>query len=90
MAKTDLKDLKVKIKAGKVVIGIDRVMKNLKLKQLTKIFVSSNCPNDLKKDINHYANLVGVPVEELSLDNEELGVFCKKNFFISVLGTTEQ
>ena len=86
MKETDLKDLKTKIQQGKVVIGIDRVMKELKAGHLSKIMLASNCRQDLKKDLTYYAGLSSVPVVELTLDNEELGVLCKKNFMVSVIG----
>ena len=34
------------------------------------------------------SKLAGVEITQLELDNEELGVFCRKNFFISVLGVS--
>ncbi len=85
----DLKDLKVKLQQQKVVIGADRVLKALRKNAVTKVFLSSNCPVKTKGDVMHYAALAGVPVLQLELDNEELGLFCKKNFLIAVLGTEE-
>jgi len=85
----DLKELKVKLQENKVVIGVDRVLKGLKGKNLSKVFLASNAPKKIKEDVQYYAKLAGTPLSELSLDNEELGLFCKKNFFIVVLGTKE-
>jgi len=82
-----LKDLKNKIQEGKVVIGTERVLKGLREKKLKEVFLANNYPQKAKDDINHYAKLTGISVIELSLDNEELGLFCKKSFFVSVLGT---
>lgn len=82
----ELKVLRNKVQDGKVVIGLERVMKAVKAKKLEKIFVSSNCPKETVDDLQYYANLSGVEIAQLDLDNEELGVFCRKNFFISVLG----
>ncbi|MDP3699134.1 MAG: ribosomal L7Ae/L30e/S12e/Gadd45 family protein [Nanoarchaeota archaeon] len=85
----DMKDLKAKLQDGKVIVGKERVLKHLREKTLAKVFMASNCPKTLKEDIANFANLTKVPVIELSLNNEELGLFCKKNFFIAVLATTE-
>ena len=52
--------------------------------------MSSNCPQKNKEDILHYAKLIDLPVVELKMDNEELGVFCKKNFFVSVIGVIKE
>ncbi len=80
------KELKGFVQGKKVVYGTDQVMKGLKAKSLVKVYVASNTRQDVREDIAHYANLAGIPVVELGFDNEELGVFCKKNFFVSVLG----
>jgi len=92
MAKKDvseeLKELRSKIQDGKVIIGLDRVIKAVKAKKIEKVFVSSNCPQKTVEDLQYYANLAGVEVAKLDFDNEELGVFCRKNFFISVLGVS--
>ena len=85
----DMKDLKAKLQDGKVIVGKERVLKHLREKTLAKVFMASNCPKALKEDIAIFAKLTKVPVIELSLNNEELGLFCKKNFFIAVLATTE-
>ena len=90
VTKTDnenIKILKVKIQSGKVVIGTDRVMKALKSGSLEKVCLASNCRADVEKDIQYYAGLVNIPVIKLDQNNEELGVLCKKNFFVAVLGT---
>ena len=85
----DLKDLKIKLQEGKVIIGSDRVMKALRLGTIKQVFLASNSTEEIKEDVNHYANLSEVKVVNLDLDNEELGVFCKKNFFVSALAIEE-
>ena len=82
----EIKLLKNKVQENKAVIGTDRVIKELREKKLSKVFLSSNCPDKVKSDIQHYAALVNVPVIQLDANNEEMGVICKKEFFISVLG----
>ena len=82
--------LKEKIKDDKIIIGAENVFKNLKAKKLDKIFLASNCPQKNKENILHYAKLIDLPVVELELDNEELGVFCKKNFFVSIIGAIKE
>lgn len=86
----NLKELKERIEEKKVVIGADRVLKQLKFKKLQTVFLASNCPDKIKIDVEYYANLAKTPVAELNYDNEELGIFCKKNFLVSVLGTIKE
>ena len=87
---THMKELKLKIQEGKVILGAEVVLKRLRTSGLSKVYLASNCPDDLKEEIVNYARLSNVPVVELRQDNEELGVFCKKNFFVSVLGFVEE
>jgi len=82
----EIKVLKQKLLEDKVVIGTEKVIKGLKAKHFGKVFLASNCLDETKKDIFHYGGLADIPVIELEITNEELGVICKKNFFISVLG----
>ncbi len=82
----ELLRLKEKVQQGKAVIGAERVLKGIRSKKLVEVFVSRNCPQKIREDILLYSDLVGIPVTGLELDNEELGILCKKNFFVSVLG----
>ena len=82
----EIKLLKSKVDENKAIIGKERVMKLLKAKNLSTIFLAANCENKIKEDIKHLASLTDVKIIELPQSNEELGVICKKNFFISVLG----
>ena len=81
-----MKDLKEALKENKVIIGTDRTLKLLKLSKLKRVYISSNCPGDVKSDIEHYSKLNNIPMINLKENNEELGALCKKPFFISVLG----
>ncbi|MFC1697226.1 50S ribosomal protein L30e [Nanoarchaeota archaeon] len=78
-------EIKKIIETEKVVFGKEQTLKNLKINNIKNIYVSSNCPAELKEDINHYSDLNDVKVIELTENNEELGVLCKKPFTISVL-----
>lgn len=81
----DVKELKIRIQDKKVLLGTQRVSKALKAGKVAKIFLARNCEPQNRENIERYALLENVPVIELDLSNEELGVFCKKNFFVSVL-----
>ncbi len=80
--------LRLHLQEGKVIIGADRVLKALRQGSLQEIFLAHNCPEKVKKDVQRYAALKGTAITDLPQTNEELGVFCKKNFFVSVLGIT--
>lgn len=85
----ELRELRKSLQDGKVTAGADRVLKNLRAGKCTKVYLSSNCPAKLLSDIESLCKLVECNLIKLELSNEELGVFCKKNFFVSVLCTEE-
>ncbi|MBI2666837.1 ribosomal L7Ae/L30e/S12e/Gadd45 family protein [Candidatus Woesearchaeota archaeon] len=81
-----LKSLQSLAQARKLIIGSDRVLKELRKGGLKKVLVAKNCPSEQKGDILHYAHLTEIPLVALEQNNEELGVLCKKNFFVAVVG----
>ena len=81
-------DIKKLVAADNVVIGTDETIENLKLGKVQTVVVSSNCPESVVEDINHYAKLSEAEVVVTQYPNEELGVICKKPFSISVLSIT--
>jgi large subunit ribosomal protein L30e len=86
MAKKDIDEVKKLLKTDKLVLGTGRTMKQLRIGKLSKVILSSNCPEDVSDDIENYAKLAGTKVARLKMPNDELGVLCKKQFPISVLG----
>ncbi len=70
----------------KLIFGTERVIKQLKLGSIARVFVTSNCPDDVKEDIARYAGISKAAVVQLEISNDELGVVCKKPFSISVVG----
>lgn len=86
MAKKDIDEIKKLLKTDKIIIGTEKTKKELKAGNVSKIFISSNCQEDVEEEINHYAKLANTTVIKLNLPNDELGVLCKKQFSISILG----
>ncbi len=80
-----IEDLKKLVKTKKVVFGREETVKGLKLGKLGKVYMTVNCPEDLKADIAYYAELSGAEIVQLSIPNDELGTICRKPFVISVL-----
>ena len=81
-----MKDLKEAVKDNKrLVIGTQRTLKKLKMNEVKKVYVSSNCPKDVLEDVEHYSKVHNISLVKLKETNEELGVICKKPFHISVL-----
>jgi large subunit ribosomal protein L30e len=83
-------EIKKHVKEGRLVLGKEKTMKLLRSGGLAKVFMASNCQQDLKDDLGHYASLADVELVEVPLSNEELGTLCKKPFFIAVMGLLKE
>jgi large subunit ribosomal protein L30e len=70
----------------RLVLGTERTMKLVRQGKLAKVYLSSNCPPKLKDDLNRYCALSSIECQDVGVPNEELGVWCKKPFAISVVG----
>jgi large subunit ribosomal protein L30e len=79
-------EIKKLLPTKKLVIGTNTVMKQLRSNGLIKIMVSSNCPEPIYKDLEHYTKLNKTELIRLDIPNEELGTICKKPFFVSMIG----
>ncbi len=82
----ELKELRALVQEGKTVIGAERVLKELIKGKMAKIFLASNCPPKVREDVTHNAALANTIIFPLSQNGIELGVWCRKNFMISVVG----
>ena len=85
-----LDELKKSIGNKNVVVGTDRTLHALKLGKAVKVFLTKNCKDEIKEEVNKLASLGKVPVEELDISNEELGTLYKRPFLISVLSFVKE
>ena len=83
--KDELNEIKRSVGSEALIIGFNRIIKNLKAGKLEKIFVASNPKEELLKDIQYYSSINKTPVIKLDVPNTELGALCKKQFPISFL-----
>jgi ribosomal protein L30E len=77
-------DIRKLLGSDKLVMGSDRCMKLLRSGQLKQIMLANNAPVSTVQDVERHAGKTEIVV--LDIPNEELGVYCKKPFNISVLG----
>ncbi|MBU3896924.1 MAG: 50S ribosomal protein L30e [Nanoarchaeota archaeon] len=83
--KTLTEKIKDAMSAKKIMLGGKVTIKHLKMKELKSVIISNNCPENMKKDINRYAELVGIEVEVFDGTSKQLGIVCGKPFPIAVL-----
>lgn len=79
---TEINDLPQEFKnvlgTKKVIFGSKSVLKALKLGKVEEVVFSSNAPESLVKDLEHYSKLAGVELKKFVGDSRELGVKCKR------------
>jgi len=85
-----ISEIKSNLKNKRLVLGTNLTIKQLKLGNISKVFLSSNCPENIKKDVGYYSSMSSCSVESLKLPNEELGILCKKPFSVSIVGLLKQ
>ena len=84
MATNPTTEIKKLLGTEKLILGSKRTMKLLRQGKLSKVFITSNCPLAVTKDIESHKADAEVIV--LSQANDELGAICKKSFSISLAG----
>lgn len=80
----EIQELKQYLQQDKLVFGREEVLKRLQRGELTKVFVARNVPQ--KEALEHLCAVGNVSLVTLEQDHEEVGILCKKNFFVSVIG----
>ncbi|MBN2111986.1 ribosomal L7Ae/L30e/S12e/Gadd45 family protein [Candidatus Woesearchaeota archaeon] len=83
-------ELRKLMETKKVVVGTDRVIKQMKLGKISKVFLTVNCPEDVKAEVGAFAKISKTEVVQLDIPNDELGVVCKKPFSISIAGIMKE
>lgn len=82
----NIQEIKELLKTDKIILGTEETFKEMKKNNISAVYLSSNVPKDTQDSINHYSELCGAKVINLSVPNDELGVLCQKPFYVSVLG----
>jgi large subunit ribosomal protein L30e len=77
------------VKTGKVSFGANAAMQNAKTGKAKMIILASNCPQDIKDDIEYYCKLSKVPVMTYKGASMDLAEVCNKPFIISAVSIRE-
>ncbi len=77
-------------KDKKAIFGKKAVLKAIKRGEIKTVALAKNTPLLLRDEIELLSkSIAGIKVENLDLNNDELGSRCKKPFSISVIGMKE-
>ena len=72
-------------KTGRIQIGANSARKNAQAKKAKMILFASNCPADIKAEIEQYCTLAEIPAYMFKGESTDLGALCGKPFAICVL-----
>jgi len=77
------------VKTGKVLFGAGSAIKNVKVGRAKLIVLASNCPVNVREDIERFVGLSDIPVVIYNGSSIDLGAACGKPFVVSVLTIRE-
>jgi len=77
------------VKTGKVWFGAKSAIRSAQTGKAKLIVIASNCPPDVKSDIEYYCKLSNVPTIIYKGTSIELGMVCGKPFTVSALTIRE-
>ena len=77
------------VKTGKVSYGANAALLNAKTGKAKMIVLASNCPKDIKEQIEYYGKLSKVPILPYRGASMDLANVCGKMFIISALSIRE-
>lgn len=80
--KTEIRKL---LGSDKLVIGTDRVLKEVKKGAAAKVVLASNAPDELRTRLARYRAISAFELEDAGMTNDELGTLCKKPFSIAAI-----
>jgi len=80
-----LDELRNALKEKNIIMGSKRTIKYLKLGNVKIIVLANNCPEEIRKDIEYYAKLSNLKIENFDGTAKQLGTFCGKPFPIATL-----
>jgi large subunit ribosomal protein L30e len=77
------------VKTGKVSFGASVALQNAKAGKAKMVILASNCPKDIKEEIEYNCKLSSVPVMTYKGASMDLANVCGKPFIISALSIRE-
>ncbi len=93
MAKTSTDstiEIKKYRKQGRLVFGTKQTTQLLRDRAVEKVYLAANCPQELKSEIEKFGKLSEVPVLTLDMLSDDLGVLCRRQHTVLVLGLRKE
>jgi large subunit ribosomal protein L30e len=77
------------VKTGKVSFGANSAVKNVKTGKVKLIILASNCPRNIREDVEYYCSLSKVPLIVYKGSSIDLAAVCGKPFLVSAVSIRE-
>ncbi|MEM0058453.1 MAG: 50S ribosomal protein L30e [Candidatus Bathyarchaeia archaeon] len=77
------------VKTGKVYFGANTAIQSAKTGKAKMIIVASNCPKEIRSDLEYYCKLSGIPLIVYKGTSTDLAMVCGKPFVVSALTIRE-
>lgn len=86
------KNINITIKSGEVIIGTNRVLKEMRHNKFKLIILADNCPDNIEKQIRYNNSLLDDPIfiYKFNQSSWELGLACGKPFMVASLGIYDE
>jgi len=78
-------ELKMLLKTGKVMFGSKKAIKAAMLGKAKMIIIAENVPPNIRRDIEHYAKLSGIPIYVFKGTSVDLGTLCGRPHVIAAI-----
>ena len=82
------KEINVAVKTGKVIVGSNRVLKEMSAGEVQLIILANNAPKENVEQLNIFNNCLEkpIPIYTTKSSSKDLGAVCGKPFWIAMLG----
>jgi large subunit ribosomal protein L30e len=77
------------VKTGKMSFGANSAIQNAKTGKAKMIIMASNCPKNIREDLEYYCKLSNVPLVTYNKSSLDLAAVCGKPFVVSALSIRE-
>lgn len=77
------------VKTGKVFFGANTAIQSAKTGRAKMIILASNCPKQIREDIEYYCKLSNVPLVVYKGSSTDLAAVCGKPYVVSALSIRE-
>lgn len=83
------KAIAVAVKTGKVLFGANSAIRGAKTGRVKLVILASNCPKNVKEDVEYYCRLSDIPIMTYKGTSADLAALCGKPFLVSALSIRE-